>query len=415
MRRTILVAFTALVVACDTGADEAPAVTTADADIGFTALQRTGCDSDDRSLSAAAIEMLTDTAIAVRVNETHDCQRLIHGTRFGPLVAIYPMKSIFHGPPDQFEDGWVPIASVQKWGSEIYTPLQIFEERNCLFLRRYGDEWQGLMRGGAFCPDNDVPDTASKNLEAIAQIYDGPEPGTKNRPVYPATARFRWDATGTQFYVGIKCGLAWCSIGADGALPVSDPIKGPLLETMPGYFDEQPVPIVDGNSLIVGPVVRISATRRLHDLPDNPGMELTPHTFAQVSMQLSGPAGAFDSIVMEGLHLGRSMPIPDRATANIMIKSRPYASRHALAVRPGTNNRPLTLGVDSATMHAGPGTVRWRWIDQSSAMSTTPSNGAALPRSTSVDSLSPVAIAAVVAPAAAWIPCQADNCCTATW
>ena len=413
-----MLAVALLALGCEQGddAEEAvPAPQDNDA-AAFAQIQSIRCDNAGESLSARAVELLSDTAVAVRVNEIHDCQRLIEGATFGPLVAVYPMKAVFEGPADQFEHEWVAIASLENWGPGEYGPLKITtNERHCLYLRREGGEWQGLMQSGVFCPDAVAP-SAQPNLQAVAQVYGGADSPTQHRPLYPATARFRWDEVNRQYYIGIKCGTAWCSIGDRASLPGHDTIRGALLDSMPGYFDEQPVPITDGSAVIVGPVARISASRRLHDLPSNPSIPKNRHTLARVSMRTGGAAAQYEPVVMQALHLGRTPTGTGPLSANVMIKSEPKDSAEAWVVRYGATDRELRLGLGGPP-HSGPGTVRWRWREptRQNVMGTADSARVQSLDSSETARGGATALAAVAAPAAAWIPCQSNNCCTAEW
>src|SRR6185437_1407485 len=64
----------------------------------------------------------------------------------------------------------------------------------------------------------------------------------------PLVARWQWDAQENQYYIGIKCGRAWCEVGAKGPVPAPSYTSAAgashdesIVRTFKGWYDEQPL------------------------------------------------------------------------------------------------------------------------------------------------------------------------------
>jgi hypothetical protein len=189
----------------------------------------------------------------------HDCQAFIvkgkDGLEYGAVFRIIPTSHRLTSAAIDTALGTVPIipASVLKGLFEPapvvrtatnkpkviavalivaqgdYSQLHLTRGKNCLYVFRYQEasddpvQWSGLVvhiaDTDANCPES--PGTG-KLLEARSKQVDG----FADEADYPAVARWDWDGTNSEQYIGIKCGAAWCEIGKPG-FDSSDPIPVP--------------------------------------------------------------------------------------------------------------------------------------------------------------------------------------------
>lgn len=324
--------------------------------------------------------------------EAHDCQRLLRGDEYGPLVGIFPVAHAVKRTDAEFGRGWVAAASLFNWGGRsgermAYDALGIAPGLNCLLLRRQGDdEWAASIEPASvdLCPNRqDAPGSEAMRLVVKRQIYVGPD-----RPWYPRTARIMWDSASDEYYFGIKCGDGWCSAGLDPAI-ASKPDTLPqadLLRSVPGFYDEQPLAVYDSvaKTLRRGPVARIYPTRELHEAnaenaPPNAWSDYLHVATFEVDIGTAAPArvdyyrrkfGLEEAVV--GSKLGK---------ANLMLRAPVGGKAEAHARRPmsGGTFPADTVDVVTNVQHAADGAVRWRWSD--------------------TDEM-------------AWVGCQKRNCCT---
>ena len=233
------------------------------------------------------------------IPEFNDCQRFIvvrtlenrQDTVYGPLVAIFAafrleslpgrLTRIPTGPVQSGRDpaavkpsgtgsvgmsgasggtNALPFAEIYDWGRP-YTPLGIAHGFNCLFLfKTSSGAWGAVMVSRAHepdCPASIRPDTGT--TFTMLQVTPRTYPGMADTS-YPAVARWDWDSTNARQYIGIKCGQAWCQVGAAGLMtsapigpvffePVSTdppalantptPVERARVWTVPGWYDFQ--------------------------------------------------------------------------------------------------------------------------------------------------------------------------------
>jgi hypothetical protein len=202
------------------------------------------------------------------IPEFHDCQRFIVGDsttkqlRYDSLFAIFAsfrLDSLFRDtspaplrrepvstPSASAQPVAIPTAEIYAEGS--YAPLGIKPQLNCLFLTRQGSAWRAKMVpvGGddARCRSTSAfPDITGTDLEVRPVMVAGLSDAD-----YPPVARWDWDERKAQQYIGIKCGAAWCEVGAPGFVPspahperVTDgmPPGERRIYEVKGWYDEQ--------------------------------------------------------------------------------------------------------------------------------------------------------------------------------
>ena len=114
---------------------------------------------------------------------------------------------------------------------------------NCLYMW-LAPTWQARIvpvPTDSACLKPILPDTFSTgtgNLKVIPDWSGG------TRDDYPPVARWDYDETNRQYYIGVKCGLAWCEIGGANFSP-NPPYRGPFpaevarVRRIKGWYDEQ--------------------------------------------------------------------------------------------------------------------------------------------------------------------------------
>jgi hypothetical protein len=122
------------------------------------------------------------------------------------------------------------------------------------------------------CLDRPYQDPASMRwaAELEVRVSGGPEYQDAD---YPPVARWDWDPVHHQYYIGIKCGAAWCEVGQSGFtasnthaglaqdfFPAPDPNN--LLERrvveIKGWYDEQPLAVYDRTLGTIRPTALIA-------------------------------------------------------------------------------------------------------------------------------------------------------------
>jgi hypothetical protein len=142
------------------------------------------------------------------------------------------------------------VAVAEIYAEGEYRPLGIEPWFNCLYLYRVGGRWEARMvpkgRTNVQCDRIPMSSPAAipegEDLEVIAAS----DTEFRAESDYPAVARWDWDSTNARQYIGIKCGAAWCEVGARGLkpsapLPVSagDPRGLRRVRLIKGWYDQQ--------------------------------------------------------------------------------------------------------------------------------------------------------------------------------
>jgi len=142
------------------------------------------------------------------------------------------------------------VAVAEIYAEGRYDPLGILPWLNCLYVYRMSDQWRARMVPAghsdvncariALTPTTDVP--SGTDLQVIATTF----PEFRMESDYPPVARWDWDATNQQQYIGVKCGAAWCEVGAQGfrtsqPLPqtAADPRGVRRVRLIKGWYDQQ--------------------------------------------------------------------------------------------------------------------------------------------------------------------------------
>jgi hypothetical protein len=183
------------------------------------------------------------------IPEFNDCQALVEGGGYGPLVAIFARQRAL--PPVLSAEQLYFVAVIFNYGKlnapdVRYGPLSIEPGVSCLYLPLASATIRGARlvpnRGNLSCPDS-ISSHTTYNLEARIRPRDDPSHNV------PKAARWDWDAVRAEHYIGVACGAEWCEIGKSGFTSADDPdtrwvntIPGLTLgevHDVRGYFDEQ--------------------------------------------------------------------------------------------------------------------------------------------------------------------------------
>lgn len=195
----------------------------------------------------------TETGLAIsepitEIPEFHDCQRFVVQDHYDSLYAIFASFRLDSLPMKWANDsgiaivnggsyGIVPAATIYSHGG-TYDALGIKPGFNCLFLfRKFNDaRWSAKMVpwGGSTDPNcgDRRYDPLSTGTLLVVNSGTSPSFGPKD---YPPVARWDWDATHQQHYIGIACGPAWCEVGkADFQSSVAYNLPEPAWDKLAG-------------------------------------------------------------------------------------------------------------------------------------------------------------------------------------
>jgi hypothetical protein len=161
----------------------------------------------------------------------------------------------------------IATATIYSYDTDEYKPLAIQPGWNCLFLYKR-EQWRARMVSVESDDECLKAVTDPENLGTLLAVR-ATSPGGTNDGSYPPVARWDWDRSRREHYIGIKCGPAWCEIGRTGFSPSpSQPSAAPTWKVK-GWYDEQhlaiPLPSA-GAGLRVRPGVAIGTVAPVDDL-----------------------------------------------------------------------------------------------------------------------------------------------------
>ena len=202
----------------------------------------------------------------IDIPEFHDCQRFVkvgstkRDTFYLDLFAIYAADSLEHHFTESKPHGFKIAATIYSYSvpddqlpETVYTPLGLEPGYSCLYLARTDTQWLARVRPhlNSACPL--TTDSRGHDLKVIPLTL--PE-GFTPRDI-PPVARWDWDATNSEQYIGIRCGEKWCEIGADHLVPSAAALPVPPEFTsqqdrkvfqIKGWYDQQLLAIRDPGS-----------------------------------------------------------------------------------------------------------------------------------------------------------------------
>ena len=194
------------------------------------------------------------------VHEFHDCQRLISGAAYGPLVGIFANDNVReHENWNDYVAGRMVatiISLVGTKGPQGYDMLDLVAGTNCLVLKSDNVRaWRaGIIQLGwvdsaglrvyRTCRDDyvwaDVPANHQRVLEVKVQRAAVDMEGNA---LAPPVARWDWDEGARRNYMGVRCERAsWCEVGWRGftpSVPITVKVSGQDRAVFKGYYDQQ--------------------------------------------------------------------------------------------------------------------------------------------------------------------------------
>jgi len=169
--------------------------------------------------------LITDIPLATTTDnlpEFHDCQRLIDGRTYGPLVGIWASDRLEQLPAlldsVHTEKGsqtfGVAVAEMFNFNLASYPTLAIQRGFSCLYLNGNSENWEARMVWARTdekrCLEPfDFTSSEGQELRAVPLTLP---PGISDNDI-PPVARWDWDTVSNHNYIGVKCGSQWCEIG----------------------------------------------------------------------------------------------------------------------------------------------------------------------------------------------------------
>ena len=252
------------------------------------------------------------------IPEFHDCQRFLRKRpwyafwrpkwSYDSLYAIFAAFRLDTVPDSSLASAEIPVATIYSYGG-TYSTLGIAPGFNCLFLtppKTGTGLWGARMVSVA---DSNCLDQGTLKPQGTPTTLDvkrfGPA-GTVTVNDFPAAARWDWGKLrGGRQHIGIRCGHAWCEVGAPGFTPSNvyagpavtfQPVTGvPMMSTaqqqrvtqVKGWYDAQRLDIVvDGKQVPSNLQGVIIPSPWLDVLPRTnvaPGLTIFHNTWVQVA------------------------------------------------------------------------------------------------------------------------------------
>jgi hypothetical protein len=373
---------------------------------------RPECGHDTVLVSSPLIDDLK------HVPEFHDCQRLIvAGQQYGPLAAIFATLNLrglmdsldaparqAGAPParvDSFAAGSIvsttypPLPASSSVNHQIIAAALIFADSgyrvlgitpgiNCLYVGRYtvaggsAEGWFAWMIPHSGSGENACTARRRREIPATGtslQLTRSITTEFSTEDDYPLVARWDWDAENSNQYLGIRCGAAWCEIGAPGFVPsVPLPVTPGMspgerrVRLIKGWYDQQYLATSVGASVgklvpsrVLGTIVPDVALGKLDDADFND----TWVPAAQIV--LAAPAGQDAALKEYDKHFNYERS--DHANPiRLLVKQEVSGEWLAQVVRPSdgkvrfkrVKRREVTSSLPPG--YDVPGVARWRWM-----------------------------------------------------
>jgi hypothetical protein len=222
-----------------------------------------------------------DFATTQNIPEFNDCQRILipptldwgrPATAYGPLMSVFVSDSVTTLAPSHNvikKTEAIAAALILNYSRGFYyRPLGIVPLYNCLFLWGITGNWQAMMV--PVFPSPIIPAMPSPkcqpgitdSMSAIGtplKVIETKSTNFTRLTQYPAAARWEFDDKSQTQYIGLRCAMAWCSIGApsrpgvpafERAPAYVDPVLGTpavgdSVRAIPGWYDRQRLAVPD--------------------------------------------------------------------------------------------------------------------------------------------------------------------------
>ncbi|MGH7469384.1 MAG: hypothetical protein ACRENP_15645 [Longimicrobiales bacterium] len=204
-----------------------------------------------RDPAGNVVEDISLSGRIIDIPEFHDCQRFIvvaqSDAKYVDIYAIYAADTLeqITDPPGSPQRPRAAATIFSYAKKATYDPLGLQPGYSCLYLEWSGTTWSAWITSQGKkddCPLFYDGTSAQHVLEVVPLPNEnGIGPGD-----IPSVARWDWDASRNEQYIGIRCGSRWCEIGKQGftsspALAVPPDIRPDerRLFLVKGWYDQQ--------------------------------------------------------------------------------------------------------------------------------------------------------------------------------
>jgi hypothetical protein len=303
------------------------------------------------------------------IPEFNDCQALVDGTTYGPVVAVFARQAALgHFMPTRY----YLLGVIFNFGTldtnETYDPLSIKDGYSCLYAPLSGQITHAYLLHQdtvATCASSiPIPSPNSAGfLEARVRPLN---PGD----VVPKAARWEWDDTALQQYIGITCFNQWCEIGKEGFHSAPDPNTDWVASAPPpgntlgqvhrvrAYFDVQQLAKASASLNPREPVVLSGARATFFPAP-NLGDDLDYSEEQYVgTMIVSATEPAYKEKFGLTANQATHIFLKRRPLMTSLFSLKKYRARFVT----GDSEKTFKIRQRSHTDFPIPGMVRWRWL-----------------------------------------------------
>jgi hypothetical protein len=193
--------------------------------------------------------------------EFQDAQRLINAdATFGPLVQVVtvPGSELLKSASDfNGKFRWVAIAYVTlDRGMDAtsyarlsrYTALHLAPNMNCVFIGRFDGKWRARIQPAVQSTCGDAVSASGSDMRMFAsRDYEA--------GAIPAASRII-EGRNMAPFIGVRCGRAWCTIGASSSEEIGRPIHADAMSLphappsnnqsqLDAWFDDQSLAVLD--------------------------------------------------------------------------------------------------------------------------------------------------------------------------
>jgi hypothetical protein len=182
-----------------------------------------------------SISQLPQSAGLTDIPEFHDCQRFITGATYDSLYAIFAATrlAVIDSVLDSVAQAIGPtpdtpaVAAATIYSYEgTYATLGLSPGFTCLYLSRTDGQWDAwTVPVGMWVPKCGIV-KAINQVPNVGRLVATPNqlPAYLTRSDIPPVARWDWDATDGEQYIGIQCGDRWCDVTDDGTVSAQPPV-----------------------------------------------------------------------------------------------------------------------------------------------------------------------------------------------
>jgi hypothetical protein len=146
----------------------------------------------------------------------HDCQRFVKGSQYGAFFAIFATLRVRDLVSLDTRSA-IPVAQII--AGEDYLPLSIQVGLNCVYMFMSGSSRVARIVGSGVAERNcltNVPVDSIRTAPALEVRISSTADGPLSDADVPPVARWDLDERNGHYYFGLKCGPAWCEVGATG-------------------------------------------------------------------------------------------------------------------------------------------------------------------------------------------------------